>query len=259
MKCGVMITAHKRRFPLKTDQASTSMEGNDENATDTGKSACPRGFRAFNANSDVVHLACDQWKCDVCRTVLSWRCAQDVWYGINLWDGNSYHWTLTLSGKVKSSAFAFRILRNLWDNLRKSMQRSMGHWYYAAFVELHPNREGIAHFHVVSTAKAPKRLKDLAHQCGFGYEAVEELIEGKEAAFYVSKYTSKQGAVMPKGFRRVRFSQVWPRLPDPLYEVPVYPMHQGEGVSDYLRRMALLLETDPRILQERWLDKTNDI
>lgn len=231
----------------------------NEPPQDTGRTACPRGFRAFNANSEVVHLACDQWKCDSCRAVLSWRCAQDVWYGINLWDGNSYHWTLTLPGEIKTPAQAFNVLRGAWDNLRKSMQRKCDSFYYAAFVELHPKRAGIAHFHVVSCQKAPERLKDLAHHSGFGYMATESLIEGKEAAFYVSKYTSKQGAVMPKGFRRVRFSQVWPRLPDPLYEVQVYPMLQGEGVGEYLRRMANILETDPRILLERWLDKTHDI
>jgi len=166
--------------------------------------------------------------------------------------GPSYHWTLTLPGKIKTSSFAFLVLPHLWDNLRKGLQRDIGTWDYAAFVEIHPHRVGIAHFHIVTFTKSPNRLKDRAHHAGFGYMATEQLIEGWRAAYYVSKYTSKQGAEMPKGFRRVRLSQKWPDLPGALYDVPLFPLHKGEALSAYLHRMATTTGLEEIDLFARW-------
>lgn len=225
----------------------------------TRKSACPTPHRMFNANGDVVAVACNRWKCDVCRQALAYRWGTRVRYGIALHGGPSYHWTLTLPGKIKTSSFAFLVLPGLWDNLRKGLQRSVGTWDYAAFVEIHPHRVGIAHFHIVTFTKSPQRIKDLAHHAGFGYMATEQLIEGYKAAYYVSKYTSKQGHEMPKGFRRVRLSRHWPDLPDPLYEVPVYPMRTGESFGSYLERMSLKTSQATIDLLARWEHKELDL
>jgi len=225
----------------------------------TRKSACPTPHRMFNANGDVVAVACDRWKCDVCRQTLAYRWGTRVRYGIALHGGPSYHWTLTLPGKIKTSSFAFLVLPGLWDNLRKGLQRSVGTWDYAAFVEIHPHRVGIAHFHIVTFTKSPQRIKDLAHHAGFGYMATEDLIEGWKAAYYVSKYTSKQGTEMPKGFRRVRLSQGWPCLPDALYDVPLYPIAKRETLSEYLHRVSVLVSTPEIDLLARWEHKELDL
>lgn len=222
-------------------------------------STCPTGLRFFNAQGDVVRIACDRWKCDACRRVLSYRWATRVRYGLALWDGPKRMWTLTLDGKVKSPVFAFGILDECWDNLRKKMQRTYGRWNYAAFVELHPSRAGIAHFHVVSLAKSPGRLKDIAHHAGFGYQAKDEEIDGPRASFYVAKYTSKQGADMPRNFRRVRLSHGWPSLPDAAYEVPLLPSSKGEPLAAYLERVALAVHLTFNDCMARWEHKELDL
>lgn len=230
-----------------------------DHETGTGRSKCPTPLRMFNANGDVVSVACDRWGCDVCRQVLSYRWATRVRYGMALHGGPAYHWTLTLPGKIKSSTFAFVVLPGMWDNLRKTMQRERKRWDYAAFVEIHPHRTGIAHFHVVTFEASTSRIKDRAVHAGFGYMATEQLIEGWEAARYVSKYTSKQGKEMPKGFRRVRLSQHWPALPHPLYEVPLLPMSGKETLSAYVTRIHLATAVDELSLLARWQHKELDL
>lgn len=215
-------------------------------------SKCIAGIRAFNANADVVRMGCDQWKCDECRKVLSWRAARRTRYGIALWPDAAYMWTLTLGGDVTTARRAFWLLPRLWDNLRKRVQRSYGEFQYAAFVEIHPRRQGIAHFHIVSLCPAPARIKDIARHAGFGYQATETLVDGPEAANYVAKYTSKQGSNMPRGFRRIRFSHQWPKLPDPNYDVQIFPMRRSEPLHAYLLRVAALTGTSPQALFVIW-------
>jgi len=139
------------------------------------------------------------------------------------------------------------------------MQRERGTWDYASFVEIHPHRLGIAHFHIISFAPSETRIKDRAAHAGFGYMATEQLIEGWEAARYVSKYTSKQGKEMPRGFRRVRLSQRWPKLPDAIYEIPLLPMRRLEGLADYLGRVSHMSEVDELSLLARWQHKELDL
>lgn len=229
------------------------------NAEREPSAKCPSPLRMFNAEGNVIAVACDRWGCDICRQVLAYRWGTRVRYGLALHGGPSYHWTLTLPGKIKTSRFAFLVLPNLWDNLRKGLQRDIGKWDYAAFVEIHPHRAGIAHFHIITFTKSPERLKDRAHHAGFGYMATEQLIEGWKAAYYVSKYTSKQGKEMPKGFRRVRLSQRWPTLPDAFYEVPLLPLRPKETLSAYLQRVHLASQVDELSLLARWQHKELDL
>jgi len=224
-----------------------------------GSSKCPSGIRAFNSDGNVQRLACDQWKCDVCRKYLTWRCAKRVWLGVDAFDGNAYHQVLTLPGQIKTPAYGFLVLRRAWDNYRKSMQRSLGKWGYAAFVELHPKRAGIAHFHIISLAECPQRINDLAAHCGFGWSAHEGIVVGVGAAFEVSKYVSKQGAAMPKGFRRMRLSQGWPKMPDAVSDLIVYPKALAEGFDHYVQRVHCLTGADIPDLFARWEHSEYDV
>lgn len=229
------------------------------NETPERRSACPAPLRMFNAEGNVVAVACDRWGCDACRQVLSYRWATRVRYGMALHGGASYHWTLTLPGKIKTSAFAFMALPSMWDNLRKTMQREHKKWDYAAFVEIHPHRTGIAHFHIITFEASSTRIKDRAAHAGFGYMATEQLIEGWEAAFYVTKYTSKQGKQMPKGFRRVRLSQAWPKLPTAVYEIPLLPLRTKETLGNYLERISMVTTVSQIDLLARWEHKELDL
>jgi hypothetical protein len=200
----------------------------------------------------VVCLACDQWKCEACRVTLSHRWARRVRYGIALWPGPAYHVTLTLPGQVKTPAFGFHVLKRAWKNYRQTMQRTLRHFDYAAFVELHPRRLGIAHFHIISLQECPERVNDFAHHAGFGFKATEDVVEGWKAASYVSKYTSKQGSAMPKGFRRVRTCRRWPKLPDPVYDVPIYPPAKSEKLDRYIQRIHRKTGAEIPDLLARW-------
>ena len=62
----------------------------------------------------------------------------------------------------------------------------MGKFSYLAAVEAHPRRNKIPHFHIVTLAPAPYRLKDLAYYSGFGYQAKEEKIWSERGAAYVA-------------------------------------------------------------------------
>jgi len=216
------------------------------------RSKCPAGIRAFNGDGNVVLLACDQWKCESCRIALSYRWGLRVRYGMALWPGECFHVTLTLPGQVKTPAFGFFVLKRAWDNYRKAMQRTVRKFDYAAFVELHPKRLGIAHFHIIALQGCPERINDFAHHAGFGFKATQDPVEGWKAAWYVAKYTSKQGDQMPKGFRRVRLSRRWPKLPDPIYDVPIYPPAKNEELDRYIQRIHRKTGVGIPDLQARW-------
>jgi len=223
---------------------------------DTGEilDHCPAGIRAFDDAGTLLTLCCKQWKCDYCRHLLSWEWAATVRYGIALWPMDAYLWTLTVPGEIYSPDFAFKVIDQAWDNLRKRCQRTLPHFHYAAFVELHPHRTGIAHLHIVTLHWSPGRLKDVAHHAGFGFEAEETTISGKQAAYYVTKYTSKQGSEMPKGFRRVRLSQDWPRLPELPAEHQVLPKLPKELLQEYFLRISAVSSVPSSALRSQWLN-----
>lgn len=215
---------------------------------------CPNAQRAFNEDGELVTLACDRWGCPYCQKVVAWRWSERVRFGIELWKPRTaYFWTLTLPAWVHYPKTGFRILPGLWANLRQSIRRDLGEWPYVAFVECHPHRALIPHFHIVSLRWEPRRLKDLAVHSGFGYEAKSFQITSKGAAIYVSKYCSKQGYAMPKNFRRVRASYDWPKLPDPGYGKRVLYRKPRESVKAYVRRVAIETGEDYNSLMSTWL------
>lgn len=197
--------------------------------------SCP-SFYAFDNEGNLHAVQCGQWSCATCAKHLSrlwaWRCRLHVAQA----GGEAYFWTLTLRGKYHTPAQGYKALPHLWDNLRKRIQRSQKTWTYCAFVEGQPKRDYMPHFHVISMCKAPIRIKDLAHECGFGHQAYESLINSSKAANYCAKYASKTNPATPKGFRRVRASQDWAQLPD--YEGdPLLVKAKSELLSDFLLRV----------------------
>ena len=229
--------------PLKNADPKGRLEYNRISRTTKPLASCPSALHFFNDVAELVSVGCDQWKCLHCQKLLAYRWAERIRYGIALWDGPAYFWTLTLPGWVNDPKVGYRELPKRWNNFRMAIKRQScaAKFYYAAFVEEHPKRKRIPHLHIVSLLKAPKRLKDMAYHAGFGYQAKDIEITGKQAAAYVSKYVSKQSENMPYHFRRVRISQTWPRLPEPLSDHEIYPMFKNESVDLYLHRMVLTI------------------
>lgn len=215
---------------------------------------CPHSTRVFNTDGELITLACDRWGCPYCSRLVAWRWAERIRFGIELAKPqDAFLWSVTLPAWVKYPKTGFRILPALWDNLRKSIQRAYGYWDYSAFVECHPHRGKIPHFHIISFCLAPYRLKDLAVHCGFGYEADWKQITSAGGAAYVCKYASKQGYEMPKGFRRVRVSRGWPKLPAPAYDKEVIYPKARETTKAYIRRVAILTGESYNDLMSSWL------
>ncbi len=229
-------------------------------STKSPSEGCPHAKRYFNQYGQVVACACNQWSCDYCRKVLSWRWAQRIRYGIALRvDHDPWFWTLTLPAWVPDAARGFKILPSRWDALRKELQRKLPDFAYAAFIEGQPERGHMPHFHIITFQPAHRRLKDLAVHCGFGFEADQQQIDAGKAVSYVVKYANKQGPFVPRHFRRVRVSRAWPSLPAPEYAVKVYPLLQGESLSAYVQRMSVALGHSMAGLRALYLDRSGDL
>lgn len=174
---------------------------------------CPYDV-AFTAQGRAILMVCGQWSCPKCSKVNARIWAWRVKLHIKAHPSTWYFITLTLPGTIEDVAYGYKILPRLWDVLRKKLAKQARRWQYVAFVEGQPKRRGMPHFHIISDQKAPYRIKDFAVSCGFGFMAHQTVIDGPRAASYCSKYASKTDARMPKGFRRVRASHGWTKLPE---------------------------------------------
>jgi hypothetical protein len=143
------------------------------------------------------------------------------------------------------------------------MQRKTGKWSYLAFVECHPKRSHIPHFHVLSLTASPvvgshvtKPLKDLAYQSGFGFMATEELVASWKAAWYVAKYASKHDPSIPRNFRRCRSSRDWAKLPETT--LPAYLVKsRSEHLWEFVLRVSDVSGIDPERILGRYRTACN--
>lgn len=229
----------------------------------TDMSSCPYGI-AFSVQGKPVALWCGKWSCERCQKINAKLWAWRASLHINNSDRTAYHWTLTLRSTVKTPYQGFKAIPTLWDNLRKIVQRKSGKWSYMAFVECHPQRSKIPHFHVLSLTPSPlvgthktQAIKDLAFTAGFGYIASESEVQGYKAAYYVAKYASKHDPAMPRNFRRVRVSQDWTKLPEVELD-PYIVQSPTESLTDYLLRVNTQTCVDVDVLYMRWADAQDE-
>jgi len=220
-------------------------------------SNCPYGI-GFNNDGKAVPLYCGKWSCERCRVDNAKQWAWRATIHIANHDAEAYFWTLTLRSDVRTPYQGFRAIPGAWDSLRKTMQREIGKWSYLAFVECHPKRSHIPHFHVLSLTAAPvvgshrnQPLKDLAYRAGFGYIALEETVATWKAAWYVAKYASKHDSAIPRNFRRCRCSRDWAKLPP--HNLSAYIVKsRGEHLVDYLLRVEEVTGVGVDTLVMRW-------
>lgn len=204
---------------------------------------CPLDCAFTQADGEAVPLMCGNWNCKYCARVLARHWANIARYGLEHIPDNAYFWTLTMPGNMPTRARAFEVMPKQWDKLRNRLQYRVENWLYIAFVEGQPLRGYMPHFHILSAVKAYKRLKDLAVECGFGFQAKEMLIDSAGAEYYVTKYASKQGWDAPPNFRRVRASRNWPRPPKPELDVYLVRSH-NETLYGYIERVARTTHRD---------------
>lgn len=223
-----------------------------KNETSTNrKRNCPIG-RAFNHKGVIVKLLCGNWACPNCGKKNARLWAWRVRINIKANGETAWFWTLTLGSKFTDLKSAFSAIPSLWDRFRKIIQRETeGDFSYVAFVEGQPKRGGMPHFHIISMTKSPRRLKDIAVQAGFGFQAKESRVDGPEASSYVAKYATKAGDHFPRNLRRVRASRGWAKLP-PYEGDPLLVKARTETLSTYLMRVHDICEVDLDTLYERW-------
>lgn len=207
---------------------------------------------AFTASGEVVAIPCGQWSCPQCAKhnsrMWAWRVRIHVDAAA---DHRAYFWTVTMRGKYRTAAAAYKDFPRLWKHFQRAIKRKTGKWSYCAFVEGHPRRGKIPHFHIISMQKCPGRLKDIAMEAGFGFQATETRVTSTRAANYCAKYASKQGEGMPKGFRRVRASHDWSKLPD----VPgksLLVKRKKEALWEFIIRVSEEIGVDAETLAENW-------
>jgi len=200
---------------------------------------CPNGKRLFTYRGYIMRTNCGSWQCPYCRRKLAHYWAQNVYYGACLWRPNPlYFITLTMPGWMSDPMQGYKELPKCWDNFRSIATKQYSCWSYAAFAEEQTKTRGMVHLHVITTCNLPTRLNEMALHCGFGHQADNQLINGTGAAYYVTKYASKTLPHAPHGFRRVRISRIWPRLPDPVLPKDYIPERRQEGLNQYLLRVS---------------------
>jgi len=204
---------------------------------------CPTDVAFKAKDGKAIPLRCGSWNCPTCSTILAEKWAEIAAHGVDMLGVQTFFWTLTMPATIRTQARAYEILPVMWDTFRKAVQRNTDAWLYIAFVEGQPNRGYMPHFHIISTAKAWKRLKDMAVSAGFGHQAKELPINSQGAADYVAKYASKQGWMAPPKFRRVRCSRNWPKPPEPEKE-PYLVRSNKETLFGFLERVAYKTHRD---------------
>lgn len=227
---------------------------------------CP-ALVGFSIKGEAKLIRCGKWSCPKCRKHIARKWAMRVKIHITddkAYTGNTWYFlTVTLGRGEKDVYAAYKKLKKLWNRLRMHINRETGKvWQYCAFVEGQPKRDNMPHFHIILNY-APrgcygKRGKitehathDWAWKMGWGYEAKIEPVESDRAAWYVSKYTSKGGVTVPKGFRRVRTSKRWTRLPkDPARYLIVQA--KDENLTAYFDRVNCMTGVEMEELHERW-------
>jgi hypothetical protein len=179
--------------------------------------------------------------------------------------------TLTLGRGYHNPTDSYKALRKLWDRLRVAINRSGSgsKWAYAAFVEGQQNRQNMPHFHIIMDVQPPAKrnkkgqitkhaLHDWAHKMGWGFECDLGEVTSDKAASYVAKYVSKGSSVIPKGFRRVRVSQGWTKLPkDPARRLLV--IQKKESVVEFIVRVSEVTGVEHEILITAYFDAKHDL
>lgn len=191
----------------------------------------------------VFQPACKQWGCPACAETNRKRWAVRAFHGYEVLNEQGLEprfLTLTSHERLTPEQ-ALWVWPKAWSVLGQRARRKATRFEYILIPEQH--KSGKIHIHALETSMLQTRWwKDNARGCGLGYIAEEEQIKNpQQAAWYVSKYISKQleANQWPKGFRRVRTSQGWPSMPElpPNPDWDFRPVLAGDELGDKVLRL----------------------
>lgn len=209
----------------------------------------------------VVQGCCNNWLCKRCGQIRARHEYGRIVHGSQvLHDAGHdlYFVTITCRGREISAEQADADYLKWTNRLLTSMRRDMrgAAWAYAQVTERQQKTRPHPHSHFITTyepadAVPTMRVKNgvprqviistrfdlLNERAGLGPQHEITLIDNPTAvAVYVSKYLFKDSisTVWPRGWRRVRYSRSWPKLPVEKPEI-AYPLIK---ISDWHRMAA---------------------
>jgi hypothetical protein len=199
----------------------------------------------------VVQGCCNDWTCPRCGQQRAREEYGRIVAGAREVGKNNELYLLTITCRGRELTYEqaqngyLEWTNRLLTRLRTSTKRLGGKWYYAAVTER--QTRGHPHSHFITTFSPAdqetvkkgegktyftsgevfpakhntiqsKSLERACVECGLGRQYDISRIESFEAASrYVAKYLFKETifeTIWPVGWRRVRYSQNWPRLPE---------------------------------------------
>jgi hypothetical protein len=169
---------------------------------------------------------CGKWGCSYCAQQMAFRWQLNAFKGATAYLAQGIPMafiTLTSRGGAgRSVDTALQTFAVGWPRLRKKALYANGQFEYVLIPEQHKN--GILHCHLIATNQLTQRWwKDNAFKSGMGYMSkVLALSDSGLVPQYVAKYLGKDFVRVqwPKGFRRVRTSKNWPKLPEVSFPLP---------------------------------------
>jgi len=200
-----------------------------------------------HGRAHIVQGCCNDWTCPRCGQMRARHEYARIVEGTRKVVAETatplYFWTMTCRGRELSFGKAetgyLEWTNRLLDSARAKAKRAAALWVYAQVTERQPRRK-FPHSHMICSYcpsdAVPYAKGDTLpngrlarHAClwsewfrqanvkaGLGVECDLSLIRTPEAAaVYVSKYLFKEAVntKWPKGWRRVRYSRSWPKLP----------------------------------------------
>jgi hypothetical protein len=186
------------------------------------------------------HPRCKLWSCPVCsqinKELWTWRAFDGTKKLLKDNGGSVEFLTLTSHEKLNAAA-SVDVWPDAWKKLYMRAKRRCPDMEYFAVPERH--KSGRLHVHaIITAAMAKKWWKDAARACGMGYQAdLQEVLQLGGVGSYVGKYLGKtlEYSNWKRGFRRVRTSQQWPKL-------PMLALPEGWHFQKLEERMPLQLE-----------------
>jgi len=185
----------------------------------------------------IFQPRCKQWSCPACAKINKSLWALRTNYGVEtlIEQGHEIFFTTLTTHERLSAETALVVWPKQWGKLAQRARRAADVFEYLLVPERHET--GKIHVHLLDTAGLPTRWwKDNGRESGLGYmNESGEVKSGAAAARYTTKYLSKQleYQAWPKGFRRVRTSQKWPRLPEMPESIFIFrPVQDGRALGD---------------------------
>ena len=184
---------------------------------------------------------CKQWRCPYCAQINKRLWTMKAYYGAEFLqdgEGENLRFITLTSHERLTKRQSWQVWPKAWSKLYMRAKRIQSGASYILVPEQH--KDGRLHVHFLATWDMSSRWwKDNARACGLGYMAESEQPRSlAHAAWYVGKYISKQLDTnqWPKGFRRVRPSHNWPKMPQA--ERPAgwkfFPVPAGDTLHHYV-------------------------